>query len=57
MLTLPKKNDMKQDMDVRHTKSVTIESNSSHVHEVDADVEKIDEARSSASGARFAWLL
>jgi hypothetical protein len=54
MLKLPQKNDMKQDMDFRHTKSVTIESNSSQVHEVDEDIETLDEARSSASGARFA---
>jgi hypothetical protein len=42
MLELPKKQDTKQEMEFRHTKSVTIENNSSQVLDFDTDVEHLD---------------
>jgi hypothetical protein len=42
MLEQSKNHDTKQEMDFRHTKSVTIENNSSQVLEFDTDVEKLD---------------
>ena len=49
MLDLAEKHDMKQDMNFRHTKTVTIENHSSQVHEFDAGVEIIDEVQSNSS--------
>ena len=49
VLELPEKHDMKQDIDFRHTNTVTSENHSSQVHEFDPDVEILDEVQSNAS--------